>query len=121
MAAGEPPPALPAAPTSFSIATPVETMKNSAPDVMRCLTEQFAAKSEVNERARIRRQMKALLDFLSADTTYPALPKAQAQANIFGNMAADVRQADYYIPEQRGGIAAIPGAENNAILEEGAA
>jgi len=108
---------------------PVDKIRSDMPEVMRCLTEQFAAKNEMNERAKIRRQMKALLDFLSADTTYPVLPKVNA--NIFGppqfvrggpGMLGGL--GDYAAqdgPDTGGGIVAVPGAENHTILEEGAA
>lgn len=44
------------------------------PGLMKALTEQFIAKTELSERAKIRLRMKALLDFVSVDTTYPKVP-----------------------------------------------
>lgn len=44
------------------------------PGLMKALTEEFIAKTELSERAKIRLRMKALLDFVSVDTTYPKIP-----------------------------------------------
>ncbi len=45
-----------------------------APDVMADLMKQFIANTELNARARIRLRMKALLDLVSVDTSYPPVP-----------------------------------------------
>lgn len=46
----------------------------STPDVMADLMKQFIANTDLNTRARIRLRMKALLDLVSVDTSYPPVP-----------------------------------------------
>jgi len=45
-----------------------------APDEMSELTKQFISKKNVNDRVAIRLRMKAVLDYLSTDTEFPANP-----------------------------------------------
>lgn len=45
-----------------------------APDEMANLTKQFIEKRNVNDRVAIRLRMKAVLDYLSTDTEFPANP-----------------------------------------------
>jgi hypothetical protein len=45
-----------------------------APEEMALLTKQFIEKKNVNDRVSIRLRMKAVLDYLSTDTEFPANP-----------------------------------------------
>lgn len=45
-----------------------------APEEMAHLTKQFIEKKNVNDRVAIRLRMKAVLDYLSTDTEFPANP-----------------------------------------------
>lgn len=45
-----------------------------APEEMANLTKQFIEKKNVNDRVSIRLRMKAVLDYLSTDTEFPANP-----------------------------------------------
>lgn len=45
-----------------------------APEEMADLTKQFIGKKNVNDRVAIRLRMKAILDYLSTDTEFPANP-----------------------------------------------
>lgn len=45
-----------------------------APEEMADLTRQFIGKKNVNDRVSIRLRMKAILDYLSTDTEFPANP-----------------------------------------------
>jgi len=45
-----------------------------APEEMAHLTKQFIEKRNVNDRVAIRLRMKAVLDYLSTDTEFPANP-----------------------------------------------
>ncbi len=60
---------------------------DAIPDVMAELTREFVEKKELTSRVQVRMRMKALLDFLSADTEYPPNPlvdgkKAPMQDNF---------------------------------------
>ncbi len=104
----------------YKLAAPVDNMKNNMPDVMAELTKQFIEKPDANGRAKIRKKMKAILDFLSADTSYPELPKEERSA--FGiemlRPQPQFGMADAADYTTRAEVAPIPGAdrENESIL-----
>lgn len=50
-----------------------------APEEMAHLTRQFIEKRNVNDRVAIRLRMKAVLDYLSTDTEFPANPLLQKE------------------------------------------
>lgn len=58
-------------------ATTVESHINDSPDMMFELTQQFIAKKSLNDRAKLRLQMKAILDFISVNTEYPGAEKKE--------------------------------------------
>lgn len=47
---------------------------DSAPEVMAALVRQFIEKKDVDTRVQVKMRMKAVLDFLSVDTTFPPNP-----------------------------------------------
>lgn len=57
---------------------------DAIPDVMAELTRDFVEKRDLNARVQVRLRMKALLDFLSADTEYPANPLTDAKKGPVG-------------------------------------
>ena len=114
----------------------------SAPAVMADLMKQFIANTDLNTRARIRLRMKALLDLVSVDTSYPPVPalnqhqRQEDELNVGGRRRRR-REPQYYVNPQVGvpiprrnpgvgdyveaqDVAPIPGAEqaqeNEAIL-----
>lgn len=52
----------------------VAELQASAPGIMAELMRGFIAARDLNSRARVRMQMKALLDLFSVDTEYPPVP-----------------------------------------------
>lgn len=51
----------------------------SSPAMMAELTQQFVSKKGLSDRAKIRLQMKAVLDMISVDTEYPSAEKKEAK------------------------------------------
>lgn len=82
---------------------PVEIFKKDAPGLMQRLTSLYGEKKDLNERAKLKRQMSAVLAFLATDT-----PPA-GQAPFVQQMDGDGE-----LDETLGGIAPIPGAERVA-------
>lgn len=52
----------------------VQDAIDAAPEVMAALVRQFIEKKDVDCRVQVKMRMKALLDFLSVDTTFPPNP-----------------------------------------------
>lgn len=98
-----------------------------APEEMAHLTKQFIEKKNVNDRVAIRLRMKAVLDYLSTDTEFPANPLLKKDEG-----RTPARDAAFAaVPQMAGGAAmygvnvplpvveAIPGAtrvDNTEIL-----
>lgn len=51
--------------------THVGSVLTDAPAIMAQLTGEFVEAKDLNTRAKIRQRMKAVLDFVAADTAYP--------------------------------------------------
>lgn len=88
---------------------------DQAPDIMRELTEQFIARKDLNSRVRLRLRMKAVLDLISVDTEYPAVPALNPRQEPAGDGqgqggpgAFALRHEMAAVPQA---VAAIPGAE----------
>lgn len=69
-----------------------------APEEMAHLTKQFIEKKNVNDRVSIRLRMKAVLDYLSTDTEFPANPLIKKDESK--SPARDA--AMYAVPNQQG-------------------
>ncbi len=109
------------------MADPVEAFVKNSPGLMLRLTELYAENKDLNERAKVKRRMSAVLAFLATDTKYPQLPQDRPDEVQFGQAnyglvaaraqpqrgAAFVQQmdGDGDLDETLGGIAPIPGAE----------
>lgn len=63
-----------------------------SPQMMSELTQNFISKRGVNDRAKIRQQMKSILDMISVDTEIAQPPKEEAE-----------KKADSYAPRRYDG------------------
>ncbi len=71
-----------------------------APEEMAHLTKQFIEKKNVNDRVAIRLRMKAVLDYLSTDTEFPANPLIKKEEGK--SPARDMALAA--VPQMAGGV-----------------
>lgn len=90
-----------------------------APDVMADLMKQFIANTELNARARIRLRMKALLDLVSVDTSYPPVPalnqqQRQEDEGDVGGRRRRRRMPQYAVNPQ----VAVPNPRRNPVMED---
>jgi hypothetical protein len=69
-----------------------------APEEMAHLTKQFIEKKNVNDRVSIRLRMKAVLDYLSTDTEFPANPLINKE----GSKSPARDAAMFAVPNQQG-------------------
>jgi hypothetical protein len=69
---------------------------DAIPDVMAELTRDFVEKKDLNARVQVRLRMKALLDFLSADTEYPPNPIVDGKKGPAGFAADQQMQSPAY-------------------------
>lgn len=104
--------------------------RETAPEMMAELMREWLQKRSLNERAKIRLKMKAILDFHSVDTEYPKQPAMPAPGRgpvgravpAFAEPMDPVAPAMGGFQERMGGPGAvrpIPGAEpvnNDDIL-----
>ena len=107
----------------------------SLPDVMRQLMVEFSGNKDFNSRAKTKQRMKAVLDFVAADTSYPTAsvhPKEPLGDFLGVNQWCAPNPAmgplpmprqgigDYIHPADANNFVAIPGArperENEDIL-----
>ncbi len=106
----------------------------NAPALMGELTSEFVKDKSFTGRNKVRRRIKAVLDMLSVDTTYPAqaLPEAERGGGMLlpgGNMPfrpGGGGMADFLDPAQMPGwrneVLPIPGAQperDNEVLLQG--
>lgn len=89
------------------IAEHVASFLDGAPEMMAKLTREFVEATDLNSRAKIRARMKAILDFVSVDTSYPAMDATGRGVDLAGY--------EYAVGGGRtgvGGVHLIPGADN---------
>jgi hypothetical protein len=95
-----------------------------APEEMADLTRQFIGKKTVNDRVAIRLRMKAILDYLSTDTEFPANPLLKKDpgptpARDAAMMGVPMQQAAFQTVYPVAASEPIPGAarvDNTEIL-----
>jgi hypothetical protein len=81
----------------IKVETPIiNGLLEKAPEMMAELTRSFQYNKDLNQRAKIRLQMKAVLDMLSVDTTYPSVAKKEKTAD-----GGDGYVGDGYVPWER--------------------
>ncbi len=81
-----------------------------APTTMAELTTEFVSAKDLNTRAKIRQRMKAVLDFISVDTSYPDVGgDAGGVPPLPGFQDGAIMPARYI---QNPTVRPIPGAEN---------
>ena len=78
----------------------VEALREQAPDIMAELMRSFIRAKDLNSRARVRMQMKAMLDLFSTDTEWPPVPalndaQRMAQGDFGEVMGLPARRAQY--------------------------
>jgi hypothetical protein len=79
----------------IKVETPTITnLLEKAPEMMSELTHSFQKNKDFNQRAKIRLQMKAVLDMLSVDTTYPSVKKESPQVCDQADIPWDRRDRD---------------------------
>ncbi|MCI0547387.1 MAG: hypothetical protein L0027_08885 [Candidatus Rokubacteria bacterium] len=81
----------------------MEALRGRAPAIMAELMDRFIAARELNGRARVRMQMKAMLDLFSVDTEYPPVPalnEEQALAQRMGDALGIPRRGARYVAGQ---------------------
>ena len=64
----------------------VAELQASAPGIMAELMRGFIAARDLNSRARVRMQMKALLDLFSVDTEYPPVPPLNEEQTLMRDL-----------------------------------
>jgi hypothetical protein len=75
------------------------------PEEMAHLTKQFIEKKNVNDRVAIRLRMKAVLDYLSTDTEFPANPLLKKEEG-----KTPARDAAFAaVPQMAGGVGMYQG------------
>lgn len=93
-----------------------DSLQKDAPALMAELTQEFVDARDLNSRAKVRARMKAVLDFVSVDTSYPAIgTEAPAGGNMIGfgaNPGYDAPATIGAYNAPRGGVLPIPGADN---------
>jgi hypothetical protein len=85
----------------------VQLLLTHSAEIMKELTDQFIEAKDLNSRAKIRAKMKAILDFASVDTSYPAVGTGEKLTQN-DPLGWEGNQGQPAI----GGVRPIPGSEN---------
>lgn len=94
----------------------IQAAIDAAPDVMAALVRQYIEKKDVDARVQVKMRMKAVLDFLSVDTTFPPNPLPDSKVSP----ARDAAMAPYIaqgIDQQAGPAGPAPRINNADILQ----
>jgi hypothetical protein len=115
----------------------LESTVTAAPEIMAELISEFIKNKDLKSRIQVRLRIKALLDLLSVDTTYPALPPDAKPSRHGGPIQPAINaprmltrrdleegpggEQDEHLPPE---VSAIPGAreatDNELVLGNGA-
>jgi hypothetical protein len=92
--------------------TQLEKMNEDAPQLMAELTEEFIKKPDLESRIKTRLRIKALLDMLAVDTTYPKVPDEAKSKDGDGERPVDAVEG-LQVPRP-----GLPGGIGNYIQTE---